>query len=94
MIPDKAKLVSNPSVVLREEFDDRAILFDPDSGETFGLNSVSLFIWKCFDGRHTIELIMKKLYNHFDKVPEDAEDHIKGFIQGLIQKGFVKQETQ
>ena len=92
-MPDNAKFTADPSVVLREEFDDRAILFDPDSGETFGLNFVGMLIWKCLDGRHTVELIMKKLYNHFDKVPEDAKDHVQGFIQDLIQKGFVRQET-
>jgi SynChlorMet cassette protein ScmD len=93
MIPDKAKLVVNPSVVFREEFDDRAILFDPDSGETFGLNAVGMLIWKCLDGRHTMELIVKRLYNHFDKVPEDAKDHVQGFIQKLVQRGFIAQET-
>ena len=93
-MPDNAKFAADPSVVLREEFDDRAILFDPDSGETFGLNPVSLCIWKCLDGHHTIELIVKRLYKNFDNVPEDVEDHIKGFIQDLIQRGFVKQQTQ
>jgi len=36
--------IANPMVVFREEFDDWAVLFDPDSNETFGLNPVSAFI--------------------------------------------------
>jgi hypothetical protein len=32
------KPIGNPVVMLREEFDDRAILFDPDTGHGFGLN--------------------------------------------------------
>ncbi len=37
---DKPIPVANPSVVLREEFDNRAILFDPDTGDAFGINPV------------------------------------------------------
>ena len=43
--------LANPSLVLREEFDDWAVLFDPDTGDSFGLNPVSVFIFKRLDGR-------------------------------------------
>ena len=45
--------IANPLSVLREEFDDWALLFDPDSGKVVGLNPVSVFIWKRLDGNHT-----------------------------------------
>ena len=38
-MPDYDKPVANPLIVLREEFDDWAILFDPDTGNAFGLQS-------------------------------------------------------
>ena len=38
--------VTNPSIVFREEFDDWALLFDPDTGESYGVNPVGAFIWK------------------------------------------------
>ena len=40
------KPIANPLIVLREEFDDWAILFDPDSGDAFGLNPIGVHIWK------------------------------------------------
>ena len=36
----------NPLIVCREEFDGSAILFNPDTGDTYGLNPVALLIWK------------------------------------------------
>ncbi len=30
--------VANPSIVFREEFDDWALLFDPDTSESYGIN--------------------------------------------------------
>ena len=37
------KPIANPLIVLREEFDDWAILFDPDTGDAFGLNAAEPF---------------------------------------------------
>jgi SynChlorMet cassette protein ScmD len=45
--------IANPHVVLREEFDDWAILFDPDSGRGFGLSPTGAYVWKLLDGKHT-----------------------------------------
>ena len=36
------KPVANPMVVLREEFDDWALLFDPDTNDIFTIDPVSV----------------------------------------------------
>ena len=52
----KSILMANPEIVFRQEFDDWAVLFGPDSGGTFGLDFVSAFIWKKFaEGKYRIE---------------------------------------
>ncbi len=84
--------VANSTVVLREEFDDWAILFDPDSGAGFGLNPVSVFIWKRLDGRHTPKQIFDDIKNNFEAVPEEAINHLEEFIQDLLRHGFVGYE--
>jgi SynChlorMet cassette protein ScmD len=82
--------VANPMVVLREEFDDWAVLFDPDSGEAYGLDPVSVFIWRLFDGKHTSQEILEKLRIECDDgIPEEASEHLKEFIEDLTSKGFV-----
>jgi SynChlorMet cassette protein ScmD len=80
----------NPSIVLREEFEDRAILFDPDTGDTFGLNPVSLLVWKCLDGCHSLEDILKKLHASFKNVSPKVQGQVKSFIQELIRKGLAQ----
>ena len=79
-------------IVLREEFDDWAILFDPDTGDGFGLNPVSVFIWKRLDGLHTAADITRELRVECRDAPEDAEKHVAGFISQLVGRGYAGYE--
>ena len=94
MKSDNNMPVANPEVILREEFDDWAILFDPDSGEGFGLNPVSVFIFKRLDGKHSISNITSELRTECKDAPEDAEEHIKEFVQELIDNGLAGYEIK
>jgi SynChlorMet cassette protein ScmD len=91
-MPDYNKPVANPLVVLREEFDDWAILFDPDTGNAFGLNPTSVYIWKRLDGHHKVGDILKELCENAEGVPEEAEEHLKEFIGDLVKKGLAGYE--
>jgi SynChlorMet cassette protein ScmD len=83
----------NPMVVFREEFDDWAVLFDPDANETFGLDPISAFIWKKMDGKHSLEEILNQLKEACeDGIPEDAPAHIEEFITDLKNRGLVGYE--
>ena len=84
--------IANPLIVLREEFDDWAILFDPDTGNAFGLNPTGVFIWKLLDGKHGMEDIINKLRDEAEDVPEDAGEHARQFIASLEQQGLVGYE--
>lgn len=89
---EEGKPVANPLVVLREEFDDWAVLFDPDSGKAFGVNPVGVFIWKHLDGRMTHQDILRDLNKNCDEVPEEAEEQVGLFIQGLVEEGLAGYE--
>jgi SynChlorMet cassette protein ScmD len=89
---ERGKPVINPQVILREEFDDWAILFDPVSCAAYGLNPVSVFIWKRLDGRHSEEEILEDLRNHCENVAEDAPDHLREFIDDLVHRGLAGYE--
>ena len=84
---------ANPLVILREEFDDWAVLFDPNSGEGYGLNPMSVFIWKRLDGRHDPHEILAELRDSdCADVPEDAESRISTFINELVERGLAGYE--
>ena len=91
---DNDKPVANPAVVLREEFDDWAMLVDVDTGEGFALNPVSVFVWKRLNGQHTVQDIESELLENCRNVPEEVGDHIKEFIQTLVERGLAGYELQ
>jgi len=85
----QSKLIANPQVVFREEFDDWVIVFEPDQGAALGLNPVGAFIWKLFDGTRSQADILETVREHFDEVPDDAHDHLQEFLEELVRRGFV-----
>lgn len=91
---DNDKPIANPLVVFREEFDDWAILFDSDTGDAFGLNPVSVFIWKRLDGKHTIQDILLELRESCEDVPDTAEQETTAFVKGLVEKGYAGYEVK
>lgn len=91
---DKHRPLANSLLVLREEFDDWAVLFDPDSGNAFGLNPTGVFIWKRLDGRHTIQEILKELRESCPDAPDEAAAHLQEFIRRLVEQGLAGYEVK
>ena len=89
MITPEDKPIRNDRLVLREEFDDWAILFDPDTGEGFGVNPVGVSIWKHLDGNHTLSDIHQAICDQFDDPPPDAAEDIRTFIEDLLNRGYA-----
>ena len=88
-MPHNNMPVVNPLVVLREEFDNWAVLFDPDAGDAFGLNPVGVFIWRLLSGTHKRENILEKVRDSFKDVPDEAEEHLDGFLLVLVERGLA-----
>lgn len=84
-----SKPVANPVVVLREEFDDWAVLFHPDTAAAVGINPVGVALWKGMDGRRTLAQLGAEVCSAFDDVPETVEAEAGAFVDELEQKGFV-----
>lgn len=81
--------VSDPLVVLREEFDDWAILFHPETAAAVGINPVGAAIWKLLDGRHAPDEIARAVRGQFSDVPDSVNDEVRAFIHQLEDQGFV-----
>jgi SynChlorMet cassette protein ScmD len=88
------KPIANPTVVLREEFDDWAILFNPDTADAVGTNPVGVAVWKLLDGRHTLEEIVTKIKDQFADVPSAAAKEVTAFVKDLAERGFVGYEVK
>ena len=91
---DGDKPIANPFVILREEFDDWAILFNSDTGRGFGLSPTGVYAWKLLDGEHTIQEMLKVLHRDFQEVPQEASTHIEAFVEELTLNGLVTSEAE
>ncbi len=85
-------LFANPLIVLREEFDDWAILFDPDTGNAFGLNPTGVYLWKLLDGAHSVEDLAESLRRDAEGIPGEVTDHIREFTKDLEKQGLAGYE--
>ena len=79
----------NPVVVLREEFDDWAILFNPDNAEAIGTNPMGVGIWKMIDGKTSVEQIIEGIRNNFNNIPESVEAEVNEFVEKLVSRGLI-----
>ena len=86
----KDKFKTNPNIVLREEYDDWAVLFDPDTGKTCGLSPTGVFIWKQLDGSKGKDDILQALASVCEEdLPENAADDYDKFLEQLLESGLV-----
>jgi SynChlorMet cassette protein ScmD len=89
-----ANPIANPLVVLRQEFDDWAILFDPDTAEATCINPVGVAVWQQLDGQHSVEEIIAALRRDYDDVSDTVEQEVTAFVQQLVERGFAGYEVQ
>jgi len=81
--------IVSPHVVLREEFDDWAVLFNPDTADAVGVNPVGVAVWKLMDGTSSLDAIVTEIQSRFGEVPATAREEIDAFIGTLTEQGFV-----
>ncbi len=84
--------IANPIVVLREEFDDWAILFNPDTAAAVGINPVGVAVWKRMDGKKSLEEIVLEIKTGFENAPAAALEEIAAFVDKLAEQGYVGYE--
>jgi SynChlorMet cassette protein ScmD len=86
---DSTRPIANPVAVLRRGLGDRAVLFNPDTGDAVAINRVGLAVWRLLDGRHTTDQIVAHVARRFARVPDGAGEEVRGFIGELAEKGLV-----
>lgn len=84
---------ANPVVVLREESDDWAILYNPDTADAVGLNPVGVAVWRLLDGDNSVAAIGAQLHDQFADTPPDVCGDLCRFVDALADLGFVGYEV-
>ena len=83
-------LRKNEQVVLREEFDDWALLFDPDTGKVCGVNPVGVQVWKLIDGERTGADICRLIRDQYPDAPDSVEEDVAAFVNEISEKGYIQ----
>jgi SynChlorMet cassette protein ScmD len=83
------KPLPNPVVVLREEFDDWAVLYNPDTATAIGLNPTAVTIWKLLDGRRSVVDVVNSITATFADPPPTAAAEIGELLDSLVDGGFL-----
>ncbi len=79
----------NSMIVFRREFDNTGILFNPDNGEAFGLNSTAVLIWESLAAGRDRAGILADLRKAVKTLPDDAEQDVEALLSQLRARGFV-----
>jgi len=80
----------NPDVVLREEDEDGALIYNPDTDQIKVINPTGLFIWQQCDGSKDLTGIVSAMRESYDEVPEDeVSEQVEKFIDDMVNTGFI-----
>ena len=86
---DTTRYIVNPDVNLREEDEDGALLYNPDSDRVQLLNSTGLYIWKFCKQERMVSEIITALQADFDDAPVDAiTTDVEEFVTLMIDSQF------
>ena len=86
------KPIAGPDVVLREEFCDWAVLFQPLTGQAVGTGPVGVAIWKMLDGRRTLTEIAAEIEIQCEVPPETVLEDTLAYVEDLQRRLFLKLE--
>ena len=82
--------VADPEVVLREEFDDWAILFHPLTNEAVGIGPVGVAIWKLLDGQRTLAQVAAEIEAQCSDAPDTVLEDTLEFVEDLQRRLLVR----
>ncbi len=83
----KTRLRANPNLVLREESDGCAVLFDPETGALRLLNETATAIWKLLQQEHTAHRLLQQLRQQFEGIDDEAGQQTLDLLRELCSSG-------
>jgi hypothetical protein len=78
-----------PYISLRDEFDDWALLFNPETGRAVGLNPTGVTIYKSLAAGLDLQGIIRVLLDEYEPVPADPVEDIRRFCDHIVRLGYA-----
>ena len=87
---DNTYYIQNPDVNIREEDEDGALLFNPDTDQVQLVSRTGFYIWKLCAGEHTVTEIVNAFKEDYEEVPEqEVVSDVEEFINKMVETGFL-----
>jgi len=86
-------IIPKQGITLQEEPDNWGFLYDPQNDFSFGVNPVSIYIWKQLEQKMTFKELTGKVKAHFSNVPDEIETDIITFLTALVENGLASIES-
>jgi hypothetical protein len=85
--------IANPLVVLREDFADCAVLYNPETNDAVGLNAVGVAVWKRIDGQRDLAQLVAAVGDVFADIPETVRAGRGRLHRVRAHNGIVRGRT-
>ncbi|MDY6973811.1 MAG: PqqD family peptide modification chaperone [Thermodesulfobacteriota bacterium] len=84
------RYIRNPDVILSEEDEDGALIFNPDTDQVRVLNHTAFFIWQLCNGSKDMAGIVSAVKEAFEAVPEgQVTGQTEDFVNEMVGAGFI-----
>ena len=91
---ENIRFIQNENISLREEDEDGALLFEPDTGKIVVLNLTGVELWKRLKEPNDIKSLKSYIIENFSETDNhDVEKEINEFITQLKELEFIKEIT-
>ncbi len=89
-ITPESRMTQNPDVVVREQGEDGALFFNPDTNQIRVVNSTGVEIWRFCDGERTLDAIVVQIRSVFECGDDpDVVTHVTDFVGDMTSAGFL-----
>jgi hypothetical protein len=73
-----------------KEIGDGLVIGEPTGELTHSLEEIGAFIWRCIDGKKTMEDLLADLLAEYDVSPRTAAADLQAFVDQLLAAGLLK----
>ncbi len=78
-----------PDVQVQHDFNDHAVVYDPEKSVAFSMNEIGSLIWKALEEKGTIEHCVEVLQEKYEDAPDNLDVIVTNYVDTLIQRGLV-----
>lgn len=78
-----------PEIVFRDDFQDDALLFDPETDKAYRLNRTGVLVWQALETGATVEEVIGRVRANTSDHPASLEDDVRGFYSLLQEKSLI-----